>query len=99
MIKVGTLCYLTGDHIHAGRCCTVTCVAHYAPVKLTYPDCVQRETVPLVYGISIPGLPDDDDGVRGAFPRHLIPIAPPSPAIDLAQSEHARRLRKMGAPA
>lgn len=73
-IKVGTLCLLVGSHLHAGKTCTVT--GALAP-RLGFDPRGRYGTV-LAYRIEIPGVAPRKPCVAfGAYPRDLVPIAPP----------------------
>lgn len=79
VIKVGTVCYLTGDHSRAGQCCTVV-----GPLTLNPLGCFTNNgrgeiNHPIwLYPID---LASGDRGTRGngwgAEPHNLIPIVPP----------------------
>lgn len=73
MIAPGTLCLIVSDHGLAGRTCTVVRVLSCA--TLLHRD-GSTEFGVLAYHIDVPG---EDDRRIGAFPRHLLPLAPPAP--------------------
>lgn len=85
MIKVGTICMLTGDHSRAGQCCTVT-----SPLQR-----FGRKCRHLATGTVLPDIPRyaiklanrDGRGEWVALPRQLIPIAPPG----LTEGEDTRQ--------
>jgi len=90
MIAVGTLCYI-GSAVSCAGCATlvgsivtVTGGPHDGDVYTFQPTLI---------------CPQWNAQVTQARGRCLIPIAPPSPAVDLSQSKHAKRLRRMGAKA
>lgn len=83
MIKVGTICILTGDHSRAGQCCEVLGPPRPSPTGFVDIErlggIAVRCTLPR-YPIAIRGEPiRRPSGIVAwsALRRHLIPIAPP----------------------
>jgi hypothetical protein len=71
MIRIGTLCLLLADHSLAGRTCTVAGPLAYYKGKHKASG---KARTGYAYPIKVPG----DARFWVSFPRHLVPLAPPS---------------------
>lgn len=74
MIKVGTVCYLTGDHSRAGQCCTVI-----GPLQFVEYHHQATGTIAKGWGHDIALASGERSRASSwfAFPHELVPIAPP----------------------